>query len=320
MTEIPHAVSRLIISVCGMFQVVADHSSSGPGRPRTWEVEDLHGGRWFVKWNPVAKFHRREVTAYTSGWTEALGTNRAPLIAAHDSDANAMVMTTAAGFPVHQLRLGIAEEVEVYRQAGQLLSKLAACPIRGYSSAGNQDSWERSLKQMLASARQYTTREDQELLRELTHEPPAALPLVVSHGDFMPRNWLWDSTERVLRIVDFERTKIRPSATRDLPRLYYRILARRPDLKTAFFDGLGRQMSVSERRACAAYGALDVMSALRFGVEHRNVSAMDEAHTILRNIRAEHVQQFANCGQSEQPRSLADRADDAPTKVTSHGY
>ncbi|WP_226599977.1 aminoglycoside phosphotransferase family protein [Streptomyces violascens] len=285
----PEAMHRLVTSVSGTFRVVADHSSPGIGRPRTWEVEDRHGCRWFAKHNPGPKLFRREVAAYESGWAAALGPGRAPLLAAHDIGAQALVVTAVPGRPVRGQRLAAEQEREVYRQAGQLLARLTATPAHSQHPASSTIDWDTEVEQMLRSARLYTTPEDLTVLRALTRERPADLLAVVSHGDFMPRNWLWDPTEQVLRIIDFERADTRPSAQRDLPRLSYRILYDRPDLEASFFNGLGRKLCETERHAVTAYGALDAMSLLRYGLEHHDLASVDEAHTMLRNLHTEYV-------------------------------
>ncbi|MGW2858341.1 aminoglycoside phosphotransferase family protein [Streptomyces sp. NPDC001205] len=285
----PEAVGRLVASVSGTFRVVADHSSPGVGRPRTWEVEDPHGCRWFAKYNPGPKLFSREVAAYESGWAAALGPGRAPLLAARDTDAQALVVTAAPGRPVREQRLATEQEREVYRQAGQLLARLTTLPAHDHSPASGAADWESDVEQMLQSARLHGTPDDVTVLRALTRERPADLPAVVSHGDFMPRNWLWDPAEQVLRIIDFERADVRPSAQRDLPRLCFRILYGRPDLEASFFDGLGRRLGEAERQAVTAYAAVDAMSLLRYGLEHRDPASVDEAHTMLRNLHTEHT-------------------------------
>ncbi|MEV6723569.1 aminoglycoside phosphotransferase family protein [Streptomyces xanthochromogenes] len=289
----PETVHRLVTSVSGPFHIVADRSSPGTGRPRIWEVEDPHGCRWFAKQNPGPRLHQREASAYESGWAAALGPGRAPLLAAHDPTAQALVTTAVPGRPVHGQRLAAEQEREVYRQAGQLLARLNAAPVDRPVPELSTAGWETAVEKMLASARLYATPDDLVMLRDVTRDQPAALPPVVSHGDYMPRNWLWDPTEQVLRIIDFERTGIEPSAHRDLPRLHYRLLYDRPDLQAAFYTGRGRTPDAFERHACAAYGALDAMSALRYGLEKRDIESVDEAHTMLRHLRTEYTQHLA---------------------------
>ncbi|MFE4869514.1 aminoglycoside phosphotransferase family protein [Streptomyces sp. NPDC056682] len=246
---------------------------------------------------------------YESEWPAVLGPGRAPLLAAHDPAAQALVVTAVPGRPVREQRLGAEQEREVYRQAGQLLARLNTAPFNDRvpeRSAG----WEVTVERMLAAARLYASPEDLAMVRDLTREQPAALPAVVSHGDFMPRNWLWDPAEQCLRIIDFERSGIEPSAHRDLPRLHYRLLHDRPDLKAAFYSGLGRTPNDAERHACAAYGALDAVSALRYGLEKRDLASVDEAHTMLRHLHSDYAQQVVGRHTNGSRSTAADAGSD----------
>ncbi|MBT2492970.1 phosphotransferase [Streptomyces sp. ISL-96] len=285
----PETVHHLVASVTGRFRVVADHSSPGDGRPFVWEIESTSGRRWFAKQNPQGpKLHRREVHAYQHGWTAALGRDRAPVLRAVDDEARAIVITAVPGRPVRHLRLDRKEEQEAYRQAGQLLARLHAAETGQPDPASHTGSWGESVEKMLADAARYLAADDVAMLRSITTDTPAELPRVVSHGDFMPRNWLWDQAQQRLRIIDFERTCIEPAVWRDLPRLRYRILRGRPDLEAAFEAGYGRTLTAGERQACSAYAALDALSALRWGIEHHDVGSVDEAHTMLRHLQVEH--------------------------------
>lgn len=103
----------------------------------------------------------------------------------------------------------------------------------------------------------------------------------------MPKNWMWDQTEQRLRVIDFERAELRPAAHRDLSRLRYRVLCHRPDLDAAFHHGYGRRLTEEEQLACRAYAALDALDSMDWGIKHRDVGLVDEAQTMLENLRRE---------------------------------
>ncbi|XUL85302.1 hypothetical protein ACQ86D_00185 [Streptomyces galilaeus] len=69
-----------------------------------------------------------------------------------------------------------------------------------------------------------------------------------------------------------------------MSRLRYRILYRRPDLDAAFHHGYGRRLTAEKQVACRAYAALDSLS---WGIQHRDIGLVDEAHTMLENLRLE---------------------------------
>lgn len=286
MTDIPARIEDLITTVAGTFELVAEHSWPGPDRPRVWEVRGSDGQRRFVKRHAGPKGHRREVEAYQR-WTHCLGAGRAPTLVAADTKALAIVITPVAGRSVRSHPLDGKEQLEAYQQAGYLLALLHSAPTGTASpTAEGEDEWAAAVEKMLTDAALYLPADVGLMLRNLTRERPAGLPAHVTHADYQPRNWLWESTTRTLRLIDFERTCVEPAAKRDFPRLELRILSANRKLRTAFFDGYGRQLTPAEQHACLAYGAQDAVSALKWGVQHRDVETVDAAHTMLENLRA----------------------------------
>lgn len=286
MTDISARIEDLITTVAGTFELVAEHSWPGPDRPRVWEVRGSDGQPWFVKRHAGPKGHRREVDAYLR-WTHCLGAGRAPTLVAADTEARAIVITPVAGRSVRSHPLDGKEQLEAYQQAGYLLALLHAAPTGTASPmAEGEDEWAAAVEKMLNDAALYLPADVGEMLRDLTRERPGELPAQVSHADYQPRNWLWESATRTLRLIDFERTCVEPAAKRDFPRLELRILSANRKLRTAFYDGYGRQLTPTEEHACLAYGAQDAVSALKWGVQHRDVETVDAAHTMLENLRA----------------------------------
>ena len=66
--------------------------------------------------------------------------------------------------------------------------------------------------------------------------PDEPAVVVATHGDYHPRNWLWD--DGTVRVIDFGRAAWRPAMT-DLARLATREWLGRPELETAFLEGYG---------------------------------------------------------------------------------
>jgi aminoglycoside phosphotransferase len=76
-------------------------------------------------------------------------------------------------------------------------------------------------------------------LRELvaTWDVAMPTPLVPTHGDWQPRNWLVDA-DGTLRVIDLGRADLRPAAT-DLARVDAQDFRRDPALEAAFLRGYG---------------------------------------------------------------------------------
>ncbi|WP_171111821.1 MULTISPECIES: aminoglycoside phosphotransferase family protein [unclassified Streptomyces] len=282
----PSALRQLVESVTETYAVVAEHPRPGDIRPSLWEVRGPGGERWFAKQHVGSKLHRREVEAYQK-WIPSLGSDRAPELIAADPEARTVLVTTVPGRNLDRLRLPTEQERKAYGQAGELLARLHAAAGDNPAPDTDEDAWEATVAKLLERVARYVPAHDIALVRALAEHAPPRLPRVAAHGDYMPKNWMWDEAEQRLRIIDFERAELQPAAHRDMSRLRYRILHHQPNLDAAFHHGYGRPLTEEERVACQTYAAVDALDSLAWGIEHRDLGLVDEAHTMLENLRLE---------------------------------
>ncbi|MEW2399996.1 aminoglycoside phosphotransferase family protein [Streptomyces sp. NPDC046862] len=282
----PSALHQLVGSVTDTYIVVAEYSRPGVNRPSLWEVDGLHGARWFAKQHAGPKLHRREVDAYGK-WTVALGADRAPELIASDVETCTVLVTAVPGRSLDTLRLPAEQERTAYEQAGELLARHHTAAADEPTTKVTEETWDSTAAKLLDDAAPHVPEHEITLVQALVKEAPPLLPQVAAHGDYMPKNWMWDETEQRLRVIDFERAELQPAARRDFSRLRYRILLQRPDLLAAFHHGYGRQLTEQELAACRAYAALDALDSLSWGITHRDIGLVDEAHTMLENLRQE---------------------------------
>ncbi|MFM9542580.1 phosphotransferase enzyme family protein [Streptomyces turgidiscabies] len=282
----PSALHHLVESATDTYAVVAEHPRPGDIRPSVWEVKGPGGQRWFGKCHAGAKLHRREVTAYEK-WTVALGADRAPELVSADTQTRTVLVTAVPGRGLDTLRLPAEQERAAYEQAGELLARFHAAAADESMPEVTEEAWDETVTRLLDRTAGNAPEHDLAMVRTLAGEAPPRLPPVSQHGDYMPKNWMWDETERRLRVIDFERAELRPAAYRDLSRLRYRILCNRPDLNAAFHHGYGRPLTEEEQIACRTYGALDALDCLDWGIRQRAIGLVDEAHTMLENLRLE---------------------------------
>jgi Ser/Thr protein kinase RdoA (MazF antagonist) len=230
-----------------------------------WRIASASGGCWYLKRHSAGRFHTREVAALRD-WAQLLGPERAPELAAADPELLIMVITAVPGQPVLELQLSAREEREVHRQAGLLLGRLhesTLAPGAGADVSRLTSRLEEYLDQvggLLTPAQRALARDCAGRLAWLGPRIPA----VASHGDFQPRNWLWDPAGSQLGIIDWERAAP-AAAIRDLVRLEYGPWDQRPDLCEHFLAGYGRVLTFEEREMLACYAVLDALSGLCWG-------------------------------------------------------
>jgi thiamine kinase-like enzyme len=166
----------------------------------------------------------------------------------------------------------------VHRQAGLLLARLHESPVapgadtQASRLASRMDGHLDQVGGLLTSAQQALARDCASRLAWLGPHVPA----VASHGDFQPRNWLWDPASGRLGVIDWERAEP-AAAIRDLARLEYGPWDRRPDLREAFFAGYGRTLTAQEREMLTCYAVLDALSGLVWGMANDDDEVVDRA-------------------------------------------
>lgn len=248
-----------------------------------WEIA-ASSRRYFIKRHPSARFHDREVTAYRQV-VPSLGQDRAPELITADHRVMAILITGLPGQVLRDLSLPPTTETVVYRQAGKVLRRIHDVPVavdgvQGIErAAGKCEEYLRRADGLLTS-RQVA------LVRACAADLSVLGPRVsvtATHGDFQPRNFLWHQQAGRLAVIDFERAEPGP-AVRDLVRLEYGNWDGRPDLREAFLDGYGRNLTGEEAEALRCLAALDALSGLQWGTAHGDDEVVHRARTTFARL------------------------------------
>ena len=286
MPGLPGPFAALARQVAGEITEVTDCSWPRDSSA-VWRIASVSGGCWYLKRHSSDRFHTREVAALQD-WAQVLGPERAPELAAADPELLIMVITAVPGQPVLELQLSAREEREVHRQAGLLLGRLhestqapgARADVSRLTS--RVDAHLDQAGGLLTPAHRTLARDCASRLAWLSPHIPA----VASHGDFQPRNWLWDPAGSQLGVIDWERAEP-AAAIRDLVRLEYGPWDHRPDLCEHFFAGYGRTLTPQEREMLACYAVLDALSGLRWGMANGDDEVLKRAwRTFERSLGA----------------------------------
>jgi hypothetical protein len=258
---------------------VASQTVAGGHSGRVARVRDGHGREYIAKQHSTAEKHRREVAAYRH-WAAALGDGAARLVAA-DPEALMILVTALPGRTDQD-----AGEVPAHRQAGALLRRLhdaqPAEPLAGFPEwLATRIRWWRDQAAPLLSAGEQDLI-DQHLVALHDLGTPSGGPC---HLDYQPRNWLIDGTG-TLRVIDFEHARVGLQA-RDFVRLQFRYWPTRPDLRAAFFDGYGRQLTAEEQQLVRHCGAIDALTGLVRGTKTSDTALAGHGRSTLRLLRHE---------------------------------
>ncbi|WP_369228488.1 phosphotransferase enzyme family protein (plasmid) [Streptomyces sp. R39] len=255
--------------ILGAQPSVRDVSHPRRNNARVWQLTLPSDVRFFLKVSPRPVMYERETLALRHA-VPALGAGRAPQLRASSAEHLALLLTAVPGLPLTQLTLTPAEEARAHRQGGELLARLHAAgdltgPRRAEAEQALQaaaDGAERHLREAgdrVTPAEQKVVRDLAEQLRSL---PP--LPLAFIHGDAWERNLLWSKDLGQAGWIDFERARF-AAAVQDVVPMACGTWADRPDLRAAWLQGYGRDLTPEEQHALTCLAALDAVSCLVWG-------------------------------------------------------
>jgi tRNA A-37 threonylcarbamoyl transferase component Bud32 len=267
--------------VLGPCALIADLSWPYEGS-EVYRIRDAHGVDHILKRLINHRFFSMEVDGYQ--WAPALGAGRAPRLEAADEDLLAVIVTFLPGRPM----LGEIDpviEIPAYRQVGRLLALLHASRPATSETAVLERLLDRAEGQLAKAADELTAaqhalaRRAAAILADLMPH----LSAVPTHGDLQARNVLLDPSARTVALIDFEKAALAP-AVRDLVRLEPGVF-RRPELRTAFYHGYGRNVDPAEQHALHAWVVLDSVAALAWGIPNGDTEIVQRARAALADPR-----------------------------------
>ncbi|MFE6052564.1 aminoglycoside phosphotransferase family protein [Kitasatospora sp. NPDC056446] len=250
-------------------------------------------GPVFAKISPSEADHRREVYAYDNV-TAAFAEHETPRLLAHDPHLRALLTSPLPGRVVRDLPLDQAAERRAHELAGHLLRRWHAHPapdeqqVRGQvvtAATVQADEAARCLHRTAATL----TPGQRALVARVASDLPglaAHLPLVYRHGDNSPRNWLWHAPPGApgsVGLIDFQMAD-HGAAVNDLVWLHGALWPNRPDLRSAFLTGYGRDLTDTEQQALRLYTARLAVSYLTTGLTEDNTMLVDRGRRVLDHL------------------------------------
>ena len=246
--------------------------------PAVARISARSGEEYVVKKHADRAKHDREVHA-NQHWTPALGSS-APQLVAADAQALTIVTTALNGRPYPGLLTTTA-----HHRAGTILRRFHDAepprPLPGYRDwlRDRAAYWTGRARPFINAADLGNASAHLAALQQAT--APDGVPC---HLDFQPRNWLLGPAAD-LYLVDFEHARA-DIALRDLVRLRFRVWPGRPDLKDAFLNGYGRELTGPDTETLQHLGALDALTAVAKGHQNHDIQLVQYGHSTLRQLRA----------------------------------
>ncbi|WP_440580977.1 aminoglycoside phosphotransferase family protein [Streptomyces sp. PT19] len=263
--------------MAGPAKVIADHS--WPGTSTTvLRLRATNGRQMILKANTSSDSFQREHTALTR-WAPALGAS-APQLLDVDEDAQVLLMTAVTGRPLQSLTLTGQQERRAYERAGALLARFHDTAPRTVLPAFGAER-AAYIRAQLTDGTHPLVGADLAVLDEALHllealQPQRAQP---SHLDFTSRNILWDAGADA-GVIDFETSRYE-AVGRDFLRITQRTLYHRPDLRTAFYRGYGREPERAESELMRICTVTDAAAILVTATARGQHAFATEARSIL---------------------------------------
>lgn len=280
---VPPEVARWVDERHAPWRVVADASWERPSS-RVWRLE-VRGAEAFLKISASREAFERERTALADRLpSAAVSTQR--LI---DADAGLGALLTAAvpGQVVRGLDAPAATEQDVHAQAGTALRVVHGLLDEPHTAGARADraaALRATARADLATCRARLTTDDLAAVSradDVVGDAAQHCDLGYVHGDFQPRNWLWDPGSGTVSLIDFEEATV-GFTVEDLGWLFATTWPRRRDLADAFLRGYGRTLTAPEQ---ALLTAGTVLGSLRHVADGERLGVAKKVDDGLRGLR-----------------------------------
>lgn len=286
-------------SLMGGVEILSDHSKVHGGHESSTHRLRLPSGYCYLKVHETRISWNHEVHAYER-WTGAFGDYAPRLIAVHDHEPFALIMTELPGDVVESKQLSPSEEQLVWRAAGAALVNLhkwetgqSFGPCWRDGTPAEKETQNASAYVFTRFNRQiakaihlgYLTAEERAILQAACDLIPAfeGERPIPCHRDYCAANWLIGKEGLWAGVIDFEFAywDVRVADFSRDPNWSW---INRPDLVEAFFEGYGLSLTHREEQQLIVAHAEYALGAILWGHEHAFYGFEQEGHDALAHL------------------------------------
>jgi aminoglycoside phosphotransferase (APT) family kinase protein len=293
-------VLRWCADVLGPLQVLDDHTREHPGLRASITRLRAPGGDFILKSLPDFSHWESEVHAYEH-WAAAFGAHAPRLIAVREEEPHSVLISALPGTVLEETTLADAQQIAVWRAAGQALAGLHNLPHgeffgpvrRDGSCAGERirraevymtsllDHWlERGARiACLAPDELAIVQAAREDIPAFAGEQPTAC-----HRDYCSNNWLVTRDGTWSGVIDFEFAYWDVRAA-DFTRYPNWEWIDHPERIAAFFEGYGRPLNAHEEEQRLVCHVQYALAAVVWGMENEYFGYAAEGRRALAHLR-----------------------------------
>ena len=276
-------------TVVGANVRIVDRSRGFGQESVVWELHPTASDPVFLKRNASPLHYARELDGYSRtipALEPVRDRFRLPRRLAEDESLMAFVMTRVPGESVDEMGMDHPDMPLVFRAAGAFVRCVHEVPIQPQTDAvtylGDK------CKRYLAARPDHVAKEDTQWALELIDDGRAfeGLPMVLTHSDFSPRNWLWDTTgdQPRLGVIDWERTRD-DVWIEDAQRMTADHWHGREHLREAYFDGYGRLPTQREFHQLLVLSLVASVASIGWALTHNDPGFAELSRKRIERLR-----------------------------------
>lgn len=272
---------------------ITDVSRAFGRRSVTWKVETPRSGNFYFKQHEHRTHYHAEHVAYAK-WVPKLeksGSWHSPELVADSPELGALIVTEAPGLVLQETSTSLDERVWMHRTAGWLAAQIHALDVDVHEVGRSRLYAPDLFREYLELASPYVDVDTLQWVEEVACRDGvfSSLPVVPTHSDFSPRNWLIHRKSGgtiSLGLIDWERA--RPTYwLQEAYRMVYDHWLKEPQLRAAFFEGYGRTLTHEEEFQLKVICLANALGTVSWATEHGDFAFAEFGRRTLERLKSE---------------------------------
>jgi len=250
---------------------IEDRSRAFGRKSVTWRITSADGTGFYLKRHEFRHHYVAEVRALEH-WVPRLNDGAwwaAPEVVATSDELGAVILTELLGEIIEDSPPGPDELVTVYRHAGRLARSLHDADIDLSDEPRNQLYAADGIDRYFEMSRGHIDASTRDWAKVILTRADAwdGLDVVAMHGDYSPRNWIIESGDPTIKVIDWERS--RPGYwVEDIQRMTHDHWLEAPQLRDAYFEGYGRTPTEAEWRQANQITLINAVGGVGWAISH----------------------------------------------------